>query len=387
MASQTTVQLKRSSVSGKIPDSANVEVGEPVVNLADKKVFTKNGSGDIIQIASGNLQGLADVSNATPLTNQVLSWNGTTWAPGNVQSSGVDSVNGATGTVILTTANIEESSNLYFTNARVYSNVTPLIDTKADLSGATFTGNVHANYFIGDGSALTNLPTSTGGGGGGGGNFNTAINNNLGYDLTTTSAAAFTAPSTEGIRYIIHSIHITNINTIFHAEVTGSFDGTTYSSNISFSNTIPVPIGSSVELLKKPKVLQPNDRIQLNANVENTLNSVITYETQSSTDYFGTGVDITGTATFTTLHTASGNSVIESILLSNDDGVLDVKARVAWTDGADVIQGYYAYDLIIPADATIEILEQPKYLPNGHKIQVYANQPNRLEAILSGRTQ
>ena len=35
----------------------------------------------------------------------------------------VDSVNGLTGTVTLTTANIAESSNLYFTNARVYSNV------------------------------------------------------------------------------------------------------------------------------------------------------------------------------------------------------------------------------------------------------------------------
>ena len=75
------IQLKRSSVVGRIPDSANVLVGEPVINLADKKMYTKNGSGGIIQIASGNLQGLADVSNASATTNQVLTWTGSVWAP------------------------------------------------------------------------------------------------------------------------------------------------------------------------------------------------------------------------------------------------------------------------------------------------------------------
>lgn len=75
------VQLKRSSVAGKVPDTGNVSVGEPVVNLVDKKVYTKNGSGDIVQIAAGNLQALADVSNTSPTTNQVLAWNGSLWAP------------------------------------------------------------------------------------------------------------------------------------------------------------------------------------------------------------------------------------------------------------------------------------------------------------------
>lgn len=75
------IQLKRSSVAGKIPDSANVLIGEPVVNLTDRKMYTKNGSGDIVQIAAGNLQGLADVSNAAANPNQVLTWTGSVWAP------------------------------------------------------------------------------------------------------------------------------------------------------------------------------------------------------------------------------------------------------------------------------------------------------------------
>jgi hypothetical protein len=42
--------------------------------------------------------------------------------------------------------------------------------------------------------------------------------------------------------------------------------------------------------------------------------------------------------------------------------------------------------LIVPNDATIELLEQPKFLPNGFKVRVQANQPNRLEAIIAGIT-
>lgn len=71
----TDIQLKRSSVSGRVPDAANVQVGEPVVNLADKILFTKDGSGNVIVIGAG------------------------------------------------TTSNVIEGTNLYFSNARVYANI------------------------------------------------------------------------------------------------------------------------------------------------------------------------------------------------------------------------------------------------------------------------
>lgn len=95
------VQLKRSSVAGKIPDTGNVVVGEPVVNLTDRVIYTKDGSDNIIKIAAGNLQALADVSNTTPTANQVLTWTGIIWSPANVESTGggVTSVGGATGAV------------------------------------------------------------------------------------------------------------------------------------------------------------------------------------------------------------------------------------------------------------------------------------------------
>lgn len=224
------------------------------------------------------------------------------------------------------------------------------------------------------------------GGGGGSGLFNTAISSATGYAITTSMATAYTAPATAGIEYVVHSIQITNIDGVNSADVTGQFSGTTYSS-ISFATNIPVPAGTSVELLKKPKVLQPSDLIQLQASADGDLHATITIEPITETKLFGAGVDITSGATYTTLHTATANSVIESILLSNDDsGALDVKATVVWTNAADTIQGYFVFDLIVANDSTVEILEQPKFLQNGFKVRVLANQADRLEAIIAGKT-
>jgi hypothetical protein len=221
--------------------------------------------------------------------------------------------------------------------------------------------------------------------GGGSGLFNTSISSATGYAITTSMATAYTAAATAGKTYIVHSIHITNIDGTNSADVSGQFSGTTYA-NTSFAHTVPVPAGSSVEMLKKPKVLQPSDLIQLQASAASDLHATVIIEEVDGTELFGKGVDITASATFTDLHTASANSVLESVLLSNDDGVNDLKARVVWTDGADAIQGYFAYDLIVPADATIEVLEQPKFLPSGFKIRVYSNVADRLEAMIAGKT-
>lgn len=221
-------------------------------------------------------------------------------------------------------------------------------------------------------------------GGSGSGNFNTAINRVAGYALTDGLITAVTMPSTASTRYIIHSIHVTNIDTI-DGSVTGQFNGTNMT-NIAFTNTVPVPVNSAVELLKKPKVLFPSATIDLQQETgAGNLHATITYETVTGTSHFGGGVDITSTDTYEDLLIATGNAVIESVLLTNDNGALDVKATVVWTNAANAIQGYYVFDYIVPADATVEILDMPKFLESGFKVRVKANQPNRLEALIAGK--
>lgn len=310
----------------------------------------------------------------------------------------------------ITTANVTELSNLYFTNARVLANVqlAGFYDSVSNTApiGASESGTTLSITHLNSGVTAatygnaTNIPiitidafghiTSasnvalTASGGGGSGLFNTSISAAANVAVNSSAANVYAAPSTAGKRYIIHSIHITNIDGTNPAEVTAQIIGSTYSS-ISFGNTIPVPAGTSVELLKKPKILQPSDYISLNANVDSRVHATATIEEVTGTNHFGAGIDITSAGVYTNLHTATAASVIESVLLSNDDPTLDVKARVVVTDSLNNIVGYYAYDLIVPADSTVELLEQPKYLPNGFKVRVYANQPNRLEAIIAGK--
>ena len=70
------------------------------------------------RISAADIQDLNNVTITTPSTNQVLTYNGTIWVNQAIPSAPVTSVNGATGVVVLTTTNIAEGSNLYYTQSR-----------------------------------------------------------------------------------------------------------------------------------------------------------------------------------------------------------------------------------------------------------------------------
>ena len=129
------IQLKRSSVTGKTPDAANVLVGEPVVNLTDKILYTKDGTGNVIVIGAGITSNITEGTNLYFTNARVVSaltagQNITLDANGRINST-------ATGGGILTTANVTELTNLYFTNARVQANVTNYLST-----GLVSVGNI-----------------------------------------------------------------------------------------------------------------------------------------------------------------------------------------------------------------------------------------------------
>jgi hypothetical protein len=234
-------------------------------------------------------------------------------------------------------------------------------------------GIITAKEYHGDGSNLSGIS------GGGSGQFNTSISSATAYLLTTSMAVAKTASASASIRTVVHSIHIVNIS---GSEVTVSGE---MQSSFSFAHTIPVPAGSAVELLKQPKVLGPSETIELQASAGGSLYATIILEEKEDTALWDAQVDVTSAATYTDLYTSSTYpSVVQSILLANDDGTNDVKARVIWTDGSDSLQSYLCYDMVIPADSTVELCEQPKYLAAGYKLRVYANQADRLEVTASG---
>jgi hypothetical protein len=310
----------------------------------------------------------------------------------NVNASGINVTGVATATTL-------SSTNLNVTNANI-TGVATATSFKGSAqvgvaTGGTYIGLATQFNFVGSGVSVThaydatvgiatiNLFVEASAGGGGGGDFNTGIASATAYAVTTAMATAYTAPATAGARHIVHSIHVTNIDGTTSADISGQL----YAGAYSIANTIPVPAGSAVELLKQPKILSPSETIQLQSSATGDLHATITVETKAGdTTYIGVGTDITSAATYTDLHIATADTMLQSVLLANDDGAADVKANVVWTDGSNTIQGYYAFEMTIPADATVEILEKPKFLPNGFKVRVLANQANRLEAILSAKT-
>lgn len=250
--------------------------------------------------------------------------------------------------------------------------------TSGPLTTLNFVGSGHTFAVAG---TTVDISISGGGGGGGGGSgqFNTGISSAIGYPVTTSMATAYTA--TDAV--VVHSVHITNIDGSSSADISGQM----YAGAYSIAHTVPVPAGSSVEMLKQPKVLNTGETLQLQASATGDLHATISLEPQTgSSAFIGVGTDITAAATYTDLYTASADTVLQGILLANDDGTNDVKATVVWTDSGNTIVGYFAYEMVIPADATVEILEQPKFLPSGYKVRVQANQADRLEAILSAKT-
>ena len=230
-------------------------------------------------------------------------------------------------------------------------------------------GAVTATSFVGDGSQLTGLAA-------GGGEFNTSISEYATYAVTTSMAAAFTSNASGSHRTIIHSVRVTNISSS-EVTVSGELYGTSVHRN--FAYLIPVPAGSSVELLKKPKVLGASQTVELQCSANNALEATVSAERQENTDLNGSSIDLTSTSV-TDLLTLSAAAVFESILLANDDGTNDVKATVQWTNGSNTRQAYLAYEMVIPAASSVELLERPLAMPSGHKIRVTANAADRLVA-------
>ncbi len=312
-----------------LPDNTELRMGDS----GDFQIFHNSTSGEG-RIYNSNASGINVLSNYFALSNQ------------NNNESLLKATNGA-------------AVELYFNNSKKAETVN---------GGFTVTGTCTATAFAGDGSALTGLAA-------GGGEFNTSISEYATVSAVTTSmATAFTSNSSSSHRTIIHSCRITNKSSS-EVTISGQLYGTT-----AFAHLIPVPAGSSVELLKKPKVLNNSQTLQLQASSGSALDAVISAERQENTDLAYAVADLSSTST-TDIANLNAAAVVESILCTNDDGTNDVKVTVVWANGSNTVQAYLSYDLIIPAGASVELLESPLAMPSGHKLRASANVANRCEII------
>jgi hypothetical protein len=68
---------KRTSVPGNVPTTSNLDAGEIAINLADKKLYVRDTSNNILELTSRNIADQDD-SNISSLTDgQVLTYSTT----------------------------------------------------------------------------------------------------------------------------------------------------------------------------------------------------------------------------------------------------------------------------------------------------------------------
>jgi hypothetical protein len=232
----------------------------------------------------------------------------------------------------------------------------------------------------------TTTTTATTATAGGSGLLNTSITNSTNYAANNALAPAitFTAKS------ILHSVYVTNIDASANANVgvTATISGTT--SNAPFLWNMPMPYRSSFEALKKPKIVNAGDVIQVQGLVNNTgansnIHATIVYEEITSGTYTGINSNIATAAANVDVFTAAAASILESVMISSINNLGNVPVTVTVTDASNVIQGYMAYQVLMPIGATVELCEKPRRITSGHKIQAFTNSANALAIFVAAK--
>jgi hypothetical protein len=257
----------------------------------------------------------------------------------------------------LTTTNLNEGSNVYFTNTR---------------ARAAFTAG-RGIILMSDGTIKSTIGTET---------FNTGIDGGRSYPITTSMNGITFTSSNAGDRLILRSLHVTNVT-----------DNPAYvSSNVLYAggntaylgNLIPVPVGGIVEFMDRPQIMQPNDRINLQAfnqnqtPANNILQAYFTYETVTNdTTYVGTGHTLaTSNANILITTADQSDTVFESIKFVNLKPY-SIGVKSFFGDPNGIPRSYLAYNLQIPPNSSVEVLQSPKLLKFLDTFYVsYANASN-----------
>lgn len=262
--------------------------------------------------------------------------------------------------------------------------ITTLVATNVTVGGVQSSGIITATAFTGDGSQLTSVSSNVQG------FINPGITSSIIYSIPTTAGVAFSVASGVGTvtKYVVHSIHLTNVS---GADV--SVSGSIYSGEFSLGNLIPMPQRSSLELLKEPKLLSAGQFIKLSASAVSSIQAHLTFEPilDSAGSFTSGGTTLINADTYydvfnpATSTFAPNGAMLTSLLISNRNDIFDSRCTVVVTDQSNNIQGYLAYELIIPANATVELFQNPKHIPANFKIRSQATVANKIDLIYFGR--
>lgn len=261
----------------------------------------------------------------------------------------------------------EGNTNLYFTEERVVSALTPGRGISISQTGI-----------------ISSVDDSA--------DFNLLLDGGVGKFISNTmsNVLVFPSPASTSDRFILRSIQITNAS---DEDISVSGNLTMTGNTATFANRVPIPVGGSIEFLKRAQAFNRNDSISMigfdaNSNPAPNLATVsFSYETVPTTGgLFSTGKHISaGNVNHVLYDFQNTYGVLESIKLVNIDDSDQTRARVIWANSNNNIVSYFAYNLALPQNSSIEVLSATKRLNSGDKILVRTNSNTKISAIISGR--
>lgn len=192
----TPIQLYHTSNASAAPTAGNLLTGELGINVTDKKIYTKDGSGNVVQVASGPdaTETLTNKTLTSPtLTAPVL---GTPASGTLTNCTGLPVAGGGTGAATAATARV----NLGTETSTTGSAKIP-VGTEAQRDGSPAAGYFRFNSTLGKFEGYSGTAWgSVGGGATGGGSDEVFIENGqtvtTDYTLTTGKNAISAGPIT-----------------------------------------------------------------------------------------------------------------------------------------------------------------------------------------------
>ena len=345
-------------------------------------------------------------------------------------SANISAITATTAAQVLTLSNfttanlLESSANLYFTNSRVVSALIPGTGISIEANGR-ISANVSAVQVATQVNNLDNLTTANLAEGsvnlyytntrartafqpgkgiqiyengtivntGSSSIYNTDINGSVGGNISSTMSAFVTFPSSPTTtRFILRSLHVVNMS-----DTTSLISGNILyatGNTASIANQIPVATGGVLEFIKKGQLFQPGDKINLQGfnsagtATANIMTAMATYEAfLSDTSFIGLGQTIANVNTNTLIYdSAQSYSIIESIKFINLQSTV-APIRAYWGDANGNPKAYLAYNLQIPPNSSVELLQAPKRIEYTDRIYAsYTNAPNAaVSAFVSAR--
>lgn len=218
------------------------------------------------------------------------------------------------------------------------------------------------------------------------------INTEQTNNILVGPGTACTFSSNANFRYVVESIHVCNKYSadLFLSATHDYSDGI----DTPIAQRVIVPYQGATELLVQPIVANPSDVLKLQAlsgvgttavGVDGGLDAFIVYSEKEDTNYVGVGTTVPSTVTDQEIFNSSSNpSVIQSIRLINYNLSVDLDASISVYRNT-VRLGYLVYNITVPKNSVIEILDKPKYLNQSESIRAVSSVTNGLSVCVSGK--